>query len=133
MAVMATLAGRILDAIRYAPLDDDVLARRLGVGNRQAVNQAARRLEAQGRLRRFTGPDGKIVNALPDSPVQQTSELTLRRYCPRGVTRAGSPRMWSRKRSAHTSPPGASTWRWRGDVCVGSTSTPGTPTAAATS
>jgi hypothetical protein len=74
MALMATLADRILDAIRYAPLDDDVLARRLGVGHRQAVNQAARRLEAQGRLRRFTGPDGKIVNALPDSPAQRPSE-----------------------------------------------------------
>lgn len=71
---MATLADRILDAIRYAPLDDDVLARRLGVGHRQAVNQAARRLEAQGRLRRFTGPDGKIVNALPDGPAQQPFE-----------------------------------------------------------
>jgi hypothetical protein len=74
MALVATLADRILDAIRYAPLDDDVLARRLGVGHRQAVNQAARRLEAQGRLRRFTGPDGKIVNALPQSPAQQPSE-----------------------------------------------------------
>lgn len=70
MAVMATLAERILDAIRHGPLDDDVLAKRLGVGHRQAVNQAARRLGAQGRLRRFTGPDGKIVNALPDSQVQ---------------------------------------------------------------
>jgi hypothetical protein len=65
------LADRILDAIRYAPLDDDMLARRLGVGHRQAVNQAARRLEAQGRLCRFTIPDGKIVNALPDSQAQQ--------------------------------------------------------------
>jgi hypothetical protein len=74
MALMATLADRILDAIRYAPLDDDVLARRLGVGH-EHVNQAARRLEAQGRLRRFTGPDGKIVNALPDSPAQQPSGL----------------------------------------------------------
>ena len=45
MALMATLADRILDAIRYAPLDD-VLAKRLGVGHRQAVNQAARRLQA---------------------------------------------------------------------------------------
>jgi len=76
MALMVTLADRILDAIRFAPLDDDVLTRRLGVGHRQAVNQAARRLEAQGRLRRFTGPDGKIVNALPQSPAQQTSEPT---------------------------------------------------------
>jgi len=76
MARMATLAARILDAIRHAPLDDDVLARRLGVGHRQAVNQTARRLETRGRLRRFTGPDGKIVNALPDSPAQQASEPT---------------------------------------------------------
>jgi hypothetical protein len=76
MSLMATLADRILDAIRYAPLDDDVLSRRLGVGHRQAVNQAARRLEAQGRLRRFTGPDGKIVNGLPDSPPQQISGPT---------------------------------------------------------
>jgi hypothetical protein len=76
MALVVTLADRIVDAIRFAPLDDDVLTRRLGVGHRQAVNQAARRLEAQGRLRRFTGPDGKIVNALPQSPAQQTSEPT---------------------------------------------------------
>ena len=61
---MASLAERILEAIRYAPLDDDALAQRLGVGHRQAVNQAARRLESQGRLRRLQGPDGKIVNAL---------------------------------------------------------------------
>ena len=67
---MATLAERILEAIRHAPLDDDVLAKRLGVAHRQSVNQAARRLEAQGRLRRLTGPDGKIVNATSDGPVQ---------------------------------------------------------------
>jgi hypothetical protein len=30
MVLMATLADRILEAIRYAPLDDDVLAKRLG-------------------------------------------------------------------------------------------------------
>ncbi len=84
MALMATLADRILEAIRYAPLDEDVLAKRLGVGHRQVVNQAARRLQAQGRLRRFTGPDGKIVNGLPDSPVQQAAEPTLRRVLPGG-------------------------------------------------
>lgn len=64
MGLMATLGDRILKAIQYAPLDDDVLARRLGVPQRQSVNQAARRLEAQGLLRRVPGPDGKIVNAL---------------------------------------------------------------------
>ena len=36
MALVATLADRILDAIRYAPLDDDVLAKGLGVGHRQS-------------------------------------------------------------------------------------------------
>ena len=85
MAFMATLADRILNAIRYAPLDDDVLAQRLGVGHRQAVNQAARRLEAQGRLRRFTGPDGKIVNALPESPKHRASEHTRPREVDRGI------------------------------------------------
>ncbi|WP_207084747.1 MarR family transcriptional regulator [Nocardioides sp. S5] len=64
---MASLSDRILDAIRYAPLDDDVLAKRLGVLQRQSVNQAARRLEAQGLLRRIPGPDGKIVNALAEA------------------------------------------------------------------
>jgi hypothetical protein len=63
---VATLAERILEAIRYAALDDDVLAKRLGVSQRQAVNQAARRLEQQGKLKRVVGPDGKIVNALVD-------------------------------------------------------------------
>jgi hypothetical protein len=61
-----TIADKILEAIRYAPLDDDVLAKRLGVSQRQSVNQTARRLQSEGRLRRYTGPDGKIVNALPE-------------------------------------------------------------------
>ena len=65
--IVATLAERILEAIRYAPLDDDVLARRLGVSQRQSVNQTARRLEAQGKVRRLMGPDGKIVNALTEA------------------------------------------------------------------
>jgi hypothetical protein len=63
---VATIAERILEAIRYAPLDDDVLAERLGVSQRQSINQAARRLEALGRLRRYIGPDGKIINSLID-------------------------------------------------------------------
>lgn len=82
---MATLADRILDAIRFAPLDDDVLAKRLGVSQRQSVNQAAHRLEAQGRLRRFTGPDGKIVNALPDSAVEPSPEPAPLRVLPGGA------------------------------------------------
>ncbi|WP_245993464.1 MarR family transcriptional regulator [Nocardioides immobilis] len=64
---MATIAERILEAIRFRPMDDDQLARRLGVSQRQSINQTARRLEAKGLLRRHVGPDGKIVNALPDA------------------------------------------------------------------
>ena len=64
---MATIAERILEAIRYAPLDDDTLARRLGVSQRQSINQTARRLESQGRLHRVVGADGKIVNMLLES------------------------------------------------------------------
>lgn len=70
---VASLADRILDAVGDAPLDDDALAKRLGVRHRQAVNQAARRLQSQGRLSRFTGVDGKIVNALPDGVTPQPS------------------------------------------------------------
>jgi hypothetical protein len=84
MALMATLADRILSAIRYAPLDDDVLAKRLGIAHRQSVNQAARRLEAHGRLRRFTGPDGKIVNALPDDSAGQIADPAPPRAVPGG-------------------------------------------------
>ena len=64
---MATLDERILDAIRFGPLDDDVIARRLGVAQRQSVNQRARALERAGRLRRYVGPDNKLVNELTDS------------------------------------------------------------------
>lgn len=73
---MATLGARILEAIRYSPLDDDVLARRLGVSQRQSVNQTARRLESQGLLRRIPGPDGKIVNVLPAAVVRGSPQMS---------------------------------------------------------
>lgn len=58
------LTDRILRSIGTSgPMDDDELAQRIGVV-RQQVNQAARRLEKAGRLRRYVGPRGKIVNAL---------------------------------------------------------------------
>lgn len=60
---MATIAERIVEEIRFKPLDDDVLGRRLGIA-RQSANQTARRLEAQGVLVRHEGVDGKIVNTL---------------------------------------------------------------------
>jgi len=61
-----TIAARVLEELRYArrPLDDDEFAHRLGVSPRQTINQVCRGLERAGRLRRYTGPEGKIVNDL---------------------------------------------------------------------
>ncbi len=65
-----TVADRVLELLRvsHAAYDDDELARRLDVEPRQAINQACRRLAAEGRLRRYPGPEGKIVNEFIDSP-----------------------------------------------------------------
>jgi hypothetical protein len=62
-----TLADRILEELRRSsrPLDDDDLAVRLGLSRRQAVNQACRKLALAGRLHRYRGPEGKLVNGLP--------------------------------------------------------------------
>jgi DNA-binding GntR family transcriptional regulator len=59
-----TVATRVLDELRRCsvPLDDDQLAKRLGISQRQQINQVCRRLEAEGHLRRYVGADGKIVN-----------------------------------------------------------------------
>jgi hypothetical protein len=58
-----TIATRVLEELRRSsrPLDDDDLARRLGLSHRQAVNQACRKLELEGRLRRYCGSGGKLV------------------------------------------------------------------------
>lgn len=85
MALMATLTERILLAIHSGPLDDDVLSSRLGVEHRQVVNQAARRLEAQGHLRRFIGPDGKVVSALPDTAARELPVSNPQNVAPGGL------------------------------------------------
>ena len=61
-----TIASRVLDELRRcgAAVDDDELARRLGVSPRQTINQVCRKLERAGRLHRYVGSDGKIVNDL---------------------------------------------------------------------
>lgn len=61
-----TVAVRVVEELRRsgAALDDDELARRLGVSPRQTINQVCRRLERAGRLRRYIGSAGKIVNDL---------------------------------------------------------------------
>lgn len=70
---MATLADRILASLRDGPADDDALAVRLGVV-RQAVNQAARRLERDGLLARSVGAGGKLENRLPRDPAPSPPE-----------------------------------------------------------
>lgn len=74
---MATIADQILAAIRHSPLDDDQLARQLGVSHRQSINQTARRLEIEGKLQRYVGP---IVNApaagIAERPAPSRSSAT---------------------------------------------------------
>lgn len=63
---MATLTERILEPIGCEPVSDDVLAKRLGVGHRQAVNRVTRRLEARQHVRRLVGPEATIIRTLTD-------------------------------------------------------------------
>lgn len=58
-----THTERLLAYITAHPgLDDDELSLRLAIKPRQAINQAARRLEAEGLIERGRGPRNKIVN-----------------------------------------------------------------------
>lgn len=74
---MATLADRVVQVLRAVshPMDDDELAGGIGV-IRQAVNQACRRLEAQGLVRRYVGANSKIVNELVDGTARPASTPT---------------------------------------------------------
>lgn len=70
------MAHQILSVLgSEGSLDDDELAARVGV-RRQSINQVTRRLAAEGRIRRFRGPEGKLVNAVQDGvqPPQQAFE-----------------------------------------------------------
>jgi hypothetical protein len=80
-----TIAARVLEELRRSgrPLDDDELARRLSVRPRQTINQVCRRLERSGHLRRYTGPEGKIVNDIRPSSAAQ-SPLTAPAIAVRG-------------------------------------------------
>lgn len=71
-----TVAVRVLEELRRSgvALDDDELARRLGVSPRQTINQVCRRLERAGRLRRYAGSAGKIVNDLRRADGQSAVE-----------------------------------------------------------
>lgn len=88
-----TIATGVLAELRRSsrPLDDGELPRRLGVSPRQTINQACRRLERAGRLQRYLGSEGKIVNeagradpaawvaaegSVPDTPIQEVRVQT---------------------------------------------------------
>lgn len=77
-ATSGTIAERILETLRTSrrPWDDDELAQRLGVAQRQTVNQICRRLAADGHLQRYVGETGKLVNALiaPQTDAQVADE-----------------------------------------------------------
>ena len=64
--MVLTNRDRIIEVLRLSslPLDDDQIAQRAKVEPRQTVNQICGGLQASGVLRRFTGPDRKIVNEL---------------------------------------------------------------------
>lgn len=76
MRPRSTIASRVLDELRRSSVavDDDQLAKRLGVSPRQTINQVCRRLEKEGALRRYVGSDGKIVNELTKPPGGQVAE-----------------------------------------------------------
>lgn len=74
---MATVRTQVLDVLAPGtPLDDDQIARRLGI-IRQQVNQACRRLEREGLLIREPGTQGKIVNRI-SSKAREPSEPNVR-------------------------------------------------------
>lgn len=64
-----TLPERILHTLRVSrrSWDDDQLTAHLSVSHRQAVNQACNRLAAGGKIHRYVGDGGKLVNSLVES------------------------------------------------------------------
>lgn len=61
-----TIAERVIALLSKSSRgwDDDELAQQLDVSPRQSINQVCRKLASEGRLHRYPGPDGKIVNAI---------------------------------------------------------------------
>ena len=60
-----TNVEKIIEVLKIAPgLDDDELKKATGIPHRETVNQDCRHLQSQGKLIRFRGPTGKLVNYL---------------------------------------------------------------------
>jgi len=78
----ATHAQRIMELLAQRPgLDDDEIARVLGIEPRQTVNQICRRLAAGGALQRERGAGGKIVN-VPGNGNANMGEPTSQAHVP---------------------------------------------------
>lgn len=102
--------AQVLHALRVSSqlLDDDQLAVRTGIAPRQAVNQLCRGLEREGLLRRFAGPNNKIVNELtgPRATETQAADIPSR---PRVASAEDAiPAAAITLASGHTPPPGNS-------------------------
>jgi hypothetical protein len=107
---MPTHRERILDALRLSsvPLDDDQLARRTGIDPRQTVNQLCRALEVDGILRRYVGPDGKLVNQLIAANAAD-SVATDQAAVPAGPADPSEGPAILDRAEGHRAPPGSST------------------------
>ena len=65
---MTTNTDRVIEALRRSRgLNDDEVARQAGVESVRETNLICRYLEILGKLRRRTGPEGKIINILMDT------------------------------------------------------------------
>ncbi|MET8149357.1 hypothetical protein ACIBSW_34385 [Actinoplanes sp. NPDC049668] len=78
---------RILEALRRSgqPLDDDRLSAVAQVNPRQQVNQICRALEQEGIVRRYPGPDQKLVNELVGADITFVETASDQRRYPRSV------------------------------------------------
>ena len=96
-----TNRDRIIELLSRQPgLDDDEIAMLTGIKPRQQVNQICRHFAKLGKLKRFRGPKGKIVNQLvnanplqvPSAAIKITSSaaLTLRQSSPTTTSQTAS-------------------------------------------
>ncbi|MFD6073912.1 hypothetical protein [Amycolatopsis lurida] len=98
----STISDRILETLRATaqPWDDDELTEALGVAQRQTVNQICRRLAADGRLRRYIGPAGKLVNTLAAPSSADSAVAPTNIQATDGPANAGSPGSSAEQRAA---------------------------------
>ncbi len=104
-----THADRIHELLSRRPgLDDDQLAKALGISPRQTVNMVCRKEVERGLLRRIPGPHGKIVNVpVTGANAPRPAPWPARQVAPRLVPRppprpTRAPVVWTRPDLART-------------------------------